>query len=127
MVQEEMNEPNALWANIPRHLFETAKVLLDVYVVPNDASGLATDSHSISAAPFRSYDNSYRPTHRPFRLRESHDCTLRLSRFFRQRAAHQRTFQTLRRSVRYSSTSDISAWPKSDPPFVRHRQQTRRT
>lgn len=30
MVQEEMNEPHALWANIPRHLFETAKVLLDV-------------------------------------------------------------------------------------------------
>ncbi|KAJ9105562.1 hypothetical protein QFC19_003544 [Naganishia cerealis] len=34
MVQEEMNEKNALWPDIPRHLFETAKVLLDV--APND-------------------------------------------------------------------------------------------
>jgi hypothetical protein len=30
MVQEEMNEKHALWPDIPKHLFETAKVLLDV-------------------------------------------------------------------------------------------------
>lgn len=32
MVQEEMNEKEGLWPDIPRYLFETAKVLLDVYV-----------------------------------------------------------------------------------------------
>ncbi|KAJ9113672.1 hypothetical protein QFC22_005981 [Naganishia vaughanmartiniae] len=30
MVAEEMNEKNGLWPDIPRYLFETAKVLLDV-------------------------------------------------------------------------------------------------
>ena len=45
MVQEEMNEPHALWANIPRHLFETAKVLLDVYVLPTHPEAL--EAHSL--------------------------------------------------------------------------------
>ncbi|KAJ9096833.1 hypothetical protein QFC21_005104 [Naganishia friedmannii] len=34
MVAEEMNEKHGLWPDIPRYLFETAKVLLDV--APND-------------------------------------------------------------------------------------------
>lgn len=69
MVQEEMNEPHALWANIPRHLFETAKVLLDVYVLAYDDPGLATDSRPISTDPsIRSYDNSYRSNHQPYRI-----------------------------------------------------------
>ncbi|GHJ88057.1 hypothetical protein NliqN6_4459 [Naganishia liquefaciens] len=34
MVQEEMNEKEGLWQDIPTYLFETAKVLLDV--APND-------------------------------------------------------------------------------------------
>lgn len=38
MVQEEMNEKEGLWQDIPRHLFETAKVLLDVYVFPPPSS-----------------------------------------------------------------------------------------
>ena len=106
MVQEEMNEKEGLWQDIPTYLFETAKVLLDVYV-PRACPNIFVSS--------KNHQPIFKPIAKLFSSTNASPPFL---------TAHPTTYPTRLKSAQHSNTSATSASPKSAQPSVHHHQAT---